>query len=232
MEQVINPSANSEKYIKETDLKISEFKTKLDSLENQYSIVIKSKNSEIEAEKKKVNDISSSLNTIINSKDSRISELENNKNNNSLDNYFDVVQKISVRNLVYTIDNTITMPHDLVLSKKNITLMPKTQYLISADVKMFGCEVVTMRLLNNYTKSPNRTFNIIYREGGTPYSNRLETKSIIYVNEPQFASEMGNSYRLTARFEDNNDKGSTFQIDSLDLYIINLTALKSIGLKM
>ena len=75
MEQIINPSANSEKYIKETDTKVKEFSDKIDSLEKQYISVIKSKDDEINAEKKKVNDISSSLNTIINSKDDIISEL-------------------------------------------------------------------------------------------------------------------------------------------------------------
>ena len=74
MEQIINPSANSEKYIKETDTKVKEFSDKIDSLEKQYASVIKSKDDEINAEKKKVNDISSSLNTIINSKDSIISD--------------------------------------------------------------------------------------------------------------------------------------------------------------
>ena len=73
MEQVINPSPNSEKYIKETDTKVKEFSNKIDSLEKQYTSVIKTKDDEITAEKKKVNDISSSLN----SKDNRIKELEN-----------------------------------------------------------------------------------------------------------------------------------------------------------
>ena len=91
MEQVINPSANSEKYIKETDTKVKEFSDKIDSLEKQYASVIKTKDDEITAEKKKVNDISSSLNSIIsdlrnqisskdsviNSKNKIISESEN-----------------------------------------------------------------------------------------------------------------------------------------------------------
>lgn len=81
MEQLIKPNANSEKYIKETNLIISDFKTKIDSLEKQYISVIRNKNNDIIALNKKVKE----LNNIIASKNSKIEELEDTITDKELD---------------------------------------------------------------------------------------------------------------------------------------------------
>ncbi len=61
MEQVINPNANSEKYIKDTNFHINNLRLKLVFLEKQYSTVIKTKNDEINGLKKKVNELNNTI---------------------------------------------------------------------------------------------------------------------------------------------------------------------------
>ncbi len=237
MEQVINPNANSGKYILETESKISAYDLKLKELETKYANTIREKDALISQKESLLIEKDNEINNY-NISHSMISKDYQNQLNELFNLKFKFeqmkknlsIKEIKIRNKNHQF---IATTYSLIISD-SYNFEKGCEYLISGFINI-DAPVSSYEVILQNSDSRHETYDLIKQfAASSPFNNgttvSLDIKSKLTIPEPKFASDyILNNYHIGIRINESRDVNKIFNINSSSLYLINLTKLRKEG---